>query len=127
MKNKKVFIAYDFSNREKYTDFHRKLKIYLENKDNQVYSLVFDKQPKFKDDKDMMNKALSKIKQSDVLIAELSTKQIGIGLEVGYAKALKKEIIYIRQLNSEFSKTVSGVANLIIEYQNIDDLIKKIP
>ena len=117
MKNKKVFISYDFSNREKYIDFHRKLKIYLEKENNQVYSFVFDNHQKFKNDKSMMDKALNKIKENDVLITELSNKQIGIGVEVGYAKALKKEIIYIRKKNSEYSKTVGGVASLIIEYQ----------
>lgn len=127
MKNKKIFIAYDFSNKEIYVNFHRKLKLYLEKDGNQIYSFVFDKHPKFKNDKDMMEKALNKIEESDVLIAELSSKQIGIGVEVGYAYALKKEIIYIRQLNSEYSKTVGGVASIIIEYKNIDDLIKKIP
>ncbi|MCW1949019.1 MAG: nucleoside 2-deoxyribosyltransferase [Candidatus Shapirobacteria bacterium] len=127
MKNKKIFISYDFSNKEKYLKFHQELTKFLKIGHNQVYSFVFAKHQKFKNNQDMMDQALNKIKKSDILIAEISNKQIGIGIEVGYAKALKKYIIYIRQQNSEYSTTVGGISDLIIEYSDIKDLIKKIP
>lgn len=75
MKNKKIFISYDFSKKEKYTKFHQKLNKFLTKEGNNVYSFVFAKHKKFKNDQDMMNQVFDKIKESDILIAELSNKK----------------------------------------------------
>lgn len=127
MKNKKIFISYDFSKKDDFSDFHQQLTKFLKKEGNSVYSFVFDNHQKFKNHQDMMSQALKKIQECDILIAELSNKKIGIGIEVGYAKALKKYIIYIRKQNSKYSTTVGGISDLIIEYKDITDLIKKIP
>lgn len=73
-------------------------------------------------EKEMMQKALEKIKKCDIFIAEVSTKAIGVGIEVGYAKALSKPIIYLRNCGSEKSTTVAGVSNYIITYRDINHL-----
>ena len=43
------------------------------------------------------------IDNSDILIAEVSEKAIGVGIEVGYAKAKGKPIIYIKNQSVCFS------------------------
>jgi len=70
----------------------------------------------------MMKQAMKEIDSCDLLIAETSEKGIGIGVEVGYAKARDKPIIYVRKKEAEHSTTVSGISDFQIIYSNIDDL-----
>lgn len=74
----------------------------------------------------MMNQAIRDIDNCDILIAETSDKGIGIGIEVGYAKAKNKPIIYIRSAKAEHSTTVSGISDYQIIYADIGDLKNKL-
>lgn len=76
-------------------------------------------------EKEMMQQAFSTIDKCDMLIAETSDKAIGIGTEVGYAKAKNKTIIYFRNKNAEHSTTVSGASDFKIIYSDADDLKKQ--
>ena len=69
-----------------------------------------------------MQQALADIDVCDLLIAEVSDKAIGIGVEAGYAKGKGKPVIYIRQKDSEHSTTLSGISDYRIIYDNINDL-----
>ena len=73
-------------------------------------------------EREMMEQAMADIDSCDLLIAETSDKGIGIGVEVGYAKAKSKPVIYIRQKNKEHSTTVSGISDFQIVYVDINDL-----
>ena len=73
-------------------------------------------------EKQMMSQAMKDIENCDILIAETSEKGIGIGIEVGYAKAKDKIVIYLRQQNAEHSTTVSGISDFQIVYSNSEDL-----
>ena len=75
-----------------------------------------------KEEKQMMQMAFNEIKQSDLLIAEVSEKAIGVGIEIGYAVALTIPVIYLRNLLAEHSTTASGSANHTIIYENTADL-----
>lgn len=74
----------------------------------------------------MMNTALEYIKNSDIFIAEVSYKEIGIGIEAGYAKALNKQIVYLKSNDSELSTTLLGIASIMIEYKNVEELENKL-
>ena len=69
-------------------------------------------------EKEMMSIAFEEIDNSSFLIVELSKKAIGVGIEVGYAFAKQKPIIYIKQKNANHSTTVGGCTDYIIEYEN---------
>lgn len=73
-------------------------------------------------EKEMMTTAFTEIGKADLLIAEVSDKAIGIGVEVGYARAMGIPAIYIRNKTSEHSTTVSGACNHSIIYHNENDL-----
>jgi nucleoside 2-deoxyribosyltransferase len=73
-------------------------------------------------EREMMQQAMVDINNCDLLIAETSDKGIGIGIEVGYAKAKDKPVIYIRQKDAEHSTTVSGISDFQIVYTDINDL-----
>ena len=82
--------------------------------------LVFVDKYGFKigEEKEMMSIAFKEIDKSDFLIVELSKKAIGVGIEVGYAFAKRKPIIYIKRKNAKHSTTVDGCSDFIIEYEN---------
>ncbi len=75
---------------------------------------------------EMMQQAFGAIDKCDLLIAETSDKAIGIGVEVGYAKAKNKTILYLRNENAEHSTTVSGASDFKIIYSDADDLKKQL-
>lgn len=77
-------------------------------------------------EKQMMKQAFSDIESTDFLIAEVSEKSIGVGIEIGYAVALQKPVIYLRHILSEHSTTASGSSQYQIVYQNILDLEKQL-
>ncbi|WP_410221003.1 nucleoside 2-deoxyribosyltransferase [Pedobacter sp.] len=93
-----------------------------------IESIVFVDQYLFHSDQEaqMMAQAMADIDSCNLLIAETSEKGIGIGIEVGYAKAKGKPIIYMRKANAEHSTTVSGIADFRIIYTDAGDLEKQL-
>ncbi len=73
-------------------------------------------------EREMMQQAMTDIDNCDILIAETSDKAIGIGIEVGYAKAKNKPVIYLRQKDAAHSTTVSGISDFQIIYGDTNDL-----
>jgi nucleoside 2-deoxyribosyltransferase len=75
---------------------------------------------------EMMKTAFDEIDNSTVFIAELTEKSIGVGIELGYAFANKKSIIYLRKKGSEYSTTAAGSSNFIMEYTDKVELLAKV-
>jgi 2'-deoxynucleoside 5'-phosphate N-hydrolase len=75
------------------------------------------------EEKQMMQQAFAAIDACGLLIAETSDKAIGIGIEVGYAKAKGKPVIYLRNNAAEHSTTVSGASDYIIIYTSSNNLV----
>jgi nucleoside 2-deoxyribosyltransferase len=92
--------------------------------DLKIEAFVFVDKYNFSKDREeeMMAQALADIDISDMLIAEVSDKAIGIGVEVGYAKAKKKPVVYLRNINAEHSTTISGVSDYGVFYKDENDL-----
>jgi 2'-deoxynucleoside 5'-phosphate N-hydrolase len=92
--------------------------------DFKISSFIFVDNYKFDltQERQMMEQAMVDIDNCDILIAETSDKGIGIGIEVGYAKAKEKIIIYLRQRDKEHSTTVSGISDFQIIYNETIDL-----
>ncbi|MEW6577779.1 MAG: nucleoside 2-deoxyribosyltransferase, partial [Chloroflexota bacterium] len=70
----------------------------------------------------MMAAALRDLRASDLLVAEVTHKAIGVGIEVGMAAALGKPIVYVRRADAEPSTTVGGLAAAFIIYRDAADL-----
>jgi nucleoside 2-deoxyribosyltransferase len=100
---------------EAFIEFHIRPFVFVDN-----FKFSFDQ------DKEMMQQAILSIDDCDLLIAETSDKGIGIGIEVGYAKAKEKPVIYMRNKDAEHSTTVSGISDFQIIYDNIKDLREKL-
>jgi len=72
--------------------------------------------------REMMAATVADLRAADLLIAEVTYKAIGVGIEVGYAAALGKPVISMRRAGSEPSTTVGGLATQAIVYRSPDDL-----
>jgi len=78
------------------------------------------------EEKQMMEQAFKEIEKAGLLIAEVSDKAIGIGVEVGYAKAKNKPVIYLRNANAEYSTTIAGACDHKIVYKDPEELKQKL-
>jgi nucleoside 2-deoxyribosyltransferase len=74
------------------------------------------------EEKQMMLQAFTEIDAADMLIAEVSEKAIGVGIEIGYAVAKQKHVIYLRTDEAEHSTTAAGSSGHIIIYKNTAEL-----
>lgn len=74
------------------------------------------------EEKTMMDTAFREIDDSDFLVAETSEKGIGVGIEIGYAKALGKRVIYLRNQSAEHSTTASGTSDFQVIYDSVENL-----
>ncbi len=70
----------------------------------------------------MMQAACEAIRQVDLLVAEVSEKAIGVGIEVGYAAALGIPVIYLRKADSDYSTTVGGLAAYSLIYDRAEGI-----
>ncbi len=123
---KKGYLAISFSDRRKFDAEIDSLKKTLLNLDFNL--LVFVDKYYFKNNQEnqMMKTAFQEIDDSDFLIAELTKKSIGVGIEIGYAYSKQKPIFYLRHKGAEYSTTASGCSKYIIEYETEIDLGEKI-
>lgn len=65
------------------------------------------------------------LRQSDIVIAEVSIPSLGVGYELGYAESLNKRIICLYRTNSEklLSAMIGGNKSFkTYEYESIEDL-----
>jgi 2'-deoxynucleoside 5'-phosphate N-hydrolase len=74
----------------------------------------------------MMEQTVTDIRAARVLIAEVTHKAIGVGIEVGYAAALNIPVIYVRHADAEASTTVGGIANHAVVYGNPESLRRQL-
>ena len=123
---KQAYISISFSKRKELEKEVRAIKSALEKIEFFGYVFVDENQFSTNEEGMMMQKAMEDIEKSVILIAEVSEKGIGIGIEVGYAKAKNIPVIYVRNSRSEHSTTVSGIADFRIIYENEIDLEEKL-
>jgi nucleoside 2-deoxyribosyltransferase len=74
---------------------------------------------------EMMQQAFADINACDLLIAEVSEKAIGVGIEIGFALGRAKPVICLRNSAAEHSTTAAGSAGHMIVYDDVPDLSAK--
>lgn len=119
---RKAFISINFSNFNKFSEELDVIKNTLTQMN--VEYILFVEKYKFSSsqEKIMMKKTFEEIDQCSLLIAEVSDKAIGVGIEIGYAKAKKIPILYLRRKKAEHSTTAAGTANDMIVYASAKNL-----
>ncbi len=89
-------------------------------RDVENYQKVFD------NPKDLMARSLEEIKKCDALLIDMTDKPTGRAFEAGMAYALGKKIIVVMKRGTEIKETTQGMANVIIEYKNIEEVTEKL-
>ena len=73
--------------------------------------------------KELMERAREEIIKSDALLLDMANKPTGRAIEAGIAYALNKRIIVIMKKGTTIKDTVRGIADAVIEYDDLDDII----
>lgn len=76
----------------------------------------------FTDPKKLMLRAKSEISKCDALLIDLTDKPTGRAYEAGIAYALGKKIIVIAKRGTNLKDTTRGIANIVIEYEQLEDI-----
>ncbi len=89
-------------------------------RDVENYQHVFD------NPKDLMKRAFEEIEKSDILLIDMTEKPTGRAIEAGIAYALGKKIIIIIKKDTLLKDTAKGIADEILEYELIDEIVDKL-
>ena len=76
----------------------------------------------FSNPKELMQRSKDEIKKSDVLLIDMTDKPTGRAIEAGIAYTFGKKIIVIMKRGTQIKDTTKGIADIIIEYDTIDDV-----
>lgn len=71
---------------------------------------------------ELVQKALKEIDNSNFIIVETTYETVTSSVEVGYAKAKRKPIVYLQHENTPISPILYGLSNFHIKYANPKDL-----
>lgn len=113
----KIYFAASYQKREEFIDLYKYLLSIGVEVSAPIYQYHVDDDIDYKK---LMNYAFKEINSSNILMAETTYKEIGIGIEIGYAKANNIPIIYLRKKGSELSTTVLGTSDEEIVYSKKD-------
>jgi 2'-deoxynucleoside 5'-phosphate N-hydrolase len=122
----KAYISISYSKRSLLDKELNAIKTALTKKDIDPFVFVDHYRFDLTQERLMMKRAMEDIDACDLLIAETSDKGIGIGIEVGYAKAKGKPVIYVRNQSADHSTTVSGISDYQILYADAADLQRQL-
>jgi|GEM_PF-618750 GNAT superfamily N-acetyltransferase len=70
----------------------------------------------------LMRRAMEEIAKSDALLIDMTDKPTGRAIEAGMAYALGKKVIVIMRRGTAVKDTTRGIADVIIEYDEIGDI-----
>ncbi len=71
---------------------------------------------------ELMTQSFGAIRESDLVLIELSKKGVGLGIEAGYAFAVGKPLVTIAQAGKDVSGTLRGISRAVFAYETDDDL-----
>ena len=72
--------------------------------------------------RDIYNRDVNWIQESDLLIAEVSTPSHGVGYEIGYALDLNKPVLCLYQKGVVVSKMISGNPHPLLTVKEYQDM-----
>jgi len=72
----------------------------------------------------LMKRAKEEIEKCDALLIDFSGPASGRMIELGIAYALNKKVVLITRKGTVVKDTVSGVADAIIEYEVLEDIVE---
>ncbi len=126
MTGKSAFISLSFAHRDALRGTVRHMTTVLQ--EYGIAVTVFVDKYAFgpNEEETMMQVSAQCIAQCDFVIAEVSQKAIGVGVEVGYARGLGKPVIYMRHQDADHSTTVAGISTHQIIYTSVADMVRQL-
>ena len=121
-----AFVALSFNHRHELAPVIDTVTRTLASFEIEAFAFVYEYTFNPKHSKQMMQTSFQHIHDCDLLIAEVSHKGIGIGIEIGYATALGKPVYAIRHATAEPSTTAEGTATRTLIYQDTTDLAQQL-
>lgn len=118
----RAYIAVSFNHRAELDKEIRQVCHILEKAGYNPFVFVDKYAFKKEEEKSMMETAMMELGKSHLLIAETTYKEIGIGIEAGFARAKGIPVIYLRKNTAEHSTTLSGISNYQVIYSDSEDL-----
>jgi 2'-deoxynucleoside 5'-phosphate N-hydrolase len=70
----------------------------------------------------LMRRTFMELRNSKLVIIDLTEKGVGVGIEAGYARARGIPIATIAAIGSEISETLAGISNHVFYYEDWDAL-----
>ncbi|NTU98497.1 hypothetical protein HGA64_00605 [Candidatus Falkowbacteria bacterium] len=89
-------------------------------RDVENYQKIFDKP------RELMERAKQEIESCDALLIDLTEKSTGRAIEAGIAFALGKKVIVLVKSGSVLKDTAKGIADLVVEYDDMADIPSKL-
>lgn len=86
-------------------------------RDVENYGKVFD------DPKALMQRTAEELQKCDALLLDMTDKPTGRAVEAGMAYAMGKQVILIARKGTTIKDSVLGIAEKVIEYNEIDDIV----
>lgn len=80
-------------------------------------------------DSEIYKKDITWINDADVIVAEVTVPSLGVGYELGYAEAMKKNVICLYQVGEgcKLSAMITGNKNItVIEYELVSEIGEKL-
>lgn len=122
----KIFLTHTFKGADNKTEIEHLCNI-VEKAGFTAYSFVRDAEnysPKaFSSKTALMAAARDAIHSCDALLIDMTDPSIGKGIEAGIAYERQMPIIALKHLTAENRSTVIGIADIVIEYDHIDDIV----
>lgn len=125
---KKIFITASFKD-GKNKDEIEKLCSFVKQAGFEDFCFIRDVEnykKMFNDPKELMERAKEEIEKCDYLLIDLTNKPTGRAYEAGIAYALNKKIIVIIKTGTLVKDTTYGIAEAVIEYNNIEDIVPEL-
>lgn len=76
--------------------------------------------------KELMQEIFEAIDSCDLVVVDLTEKGVGLGIEAGYAHAKGIPIVTIAEKGSDISKTLEGISEEVIFYDNENVLMEEL-
>lgn len=75
---------------------------------------------------DLMQKAMKEIDSSNFMVIEATNVNVTTCIELGYAKAKRKPIVYLQKAEAETNEMLFALSNFHILYSNPKDLFDQL-
>ncbi len=101
------------------TSFDFKKELYLPLKESALlerYNLIFPHES------ENFNNSKEVIKNSDIVLAEVSYPSTGMGIELGWANSFNIPIVCIYKKNVEVSKSLEAISSKFIVFDSIENI-----